>query len=60
MKKHWTEELFIDAADLFMVLFDLRPERVTADVDILLPPAGEADLMRTPRLLIIAGRPQKG
>ena len=35
-KKHWTEELFVDNADLFMVLFDERPERITADADILL------------------------
>ena len=28
--------MFVDEADLFMVLFDERPERITADVDTLL------------------------
>jgi hypothetical protein len=34
--KHWTEELFLDNAELFLILFDERPERVTAEADALL------------------------
>jgi SAM-dependent methyltransferase len=34
--KHWTEELFVDNSELFVILFDERPERVTAEVDVLL------------------------
>jgi SAM-dependent methyltransferase len=34
--KHWTEELFLDNPELFLILFDERPERVTAEVDALL------------------------
>jgi 2-polyprenyl-3-methyl-5-hydroxy-6-metoxy-1,4-benzoquinol methylase len=34
--KHWTEELFVDNPDLFILLFDERPERVKAEVDALL------------------------
>ncbi len=35
-KKHWTEELFIDNADLFIMLFNEQPERMAADTSILL------------------------
>jgi SAM-dependent methyltransferase len=34
--KHWTEELFVENPELFIILFDERPERVTAEVDVLL------------------------
>jgi 2-polyprenyl-3-methyl-5-hydroxy-6-metoxy-1,4-benzoquinol methylase len=34
--KHWTEELFLDNPELFLILFDERPERLTAEADALL------------------------
>jgi SAM-dependent methyltransferase len=34
--KHWTEELFLDNPELFVILFDERPERVTMEVETLL------------------------
>jgi 2-polyprenyl-3-methyl-5-hydroxy-6-metoxy-1,4-benzoquinol methylase len=34
--KHWTEEMFVDNPELFLILFDERPERVTTEVDALL------------------------
>ena len=34
--KHWTEELFVDNPELFIILFDERPERVIAEVETLI------------------------
>jgi SAM-dependent methyltransferase len=39
--KHWTEVLFKDNPELFLNLFDLRPERLTGEVDNLLKCLGE-------------------
>jgi SAM-dependent methyltransferase len=35
-QKHWTEILFKDNPELFLTLFDMRPERLAAEVDNLL------------------------